>query len=352
MLLALSLPACKKSQEGTSATPSAGKKSSEADGVPLAKIDDVTITLGEFQERINSQSPYIRARFNSPEQKKEFLENLVRFEVLAKEAQRKGLDKDPDVVRTMKQVMIQKLMKDVFENRIKPEDIKEAEMQAFYKEHESEYNKPEEVRASAVVLSKKADADKVAREARTETSLDNKLFRELVQKYSIDNETKLRGGDLRYFGRNTADVPREVVDAVFALKKTGEVAGPVAVGDKFYVVKLTGRREAMTKSYDEVKRQIQNRLYREKRTQSQKDYIEELKKKAKITLHEDNLAKVKIDTSMDSAAGMNPFGGMPPAMAPMGGPGGGPGGLPMGAPGPGGPPMGAPGPGGPPPAPH
>ena len=57
---------------------------------PLARIDDVTITLGELQERINRQSPYIRARYTSLEQKKEFLDSLIRLEVLAKEAARRG----------------------------------------------------------------------------------------------------------------------------------------------------------------------------------------------------------------------------------------------------------------------
>src|SRR5207249_10244650 len=71
----------------------------------LAKIDDVVITVGDFQGRINQQSPYVRARYTSLERKKEFLDNLVRFEVLAKEAERRGLGKDEEVVRTMKQVM-------------------------------------------------------------------------------------------------------------------------------------------------------------------------------------------------------------------------------------------------------
>src|SRR5688500_13256567 len=45
---------------------------------PLATIDGYTITIGEFQERINKQSPYVRARYTSLEQKKDFLDNLVR----------------------------------------------------------------------------------------------------------------------------------------------------------------------------------------------------------------------------------------------------------------------------------
>jgi len=88
---------------------------------PLAKVDDVVITVGELQERLNRQSPYIRARYTSLEQKKEFLDSLIRFEVLAKEAERRGFDKDPEVIRTMKQVMIQKLMKDEFEVRVTPD---------------------------------------------------------------------------------------------------------------------------------------------------------------------------------------------------------------------------------------
>src|SRR5438046_2458888 len=117
----------------------------------LAKIDDVVITVGEFQDRINKQSPYVRARYTSLERKKEFLDNLVRFEVLAKEAQRRGLDKDPEVVRTMKQVMIQKLLKDQFDKQ-RMEDITDEECKKFYDAHPEEYNKPEEVRVSSILV--------------------------------------------------------------------------------------------------------------------------------------------------------------------------------------------------------
>src|SRR5690348_1981182 len=72
----------------------------------LAKVDDVTITVGEFQERINQQSPYVRARYTSMERKKEFLDNLARSEVLAKEPDRRGLSKDAGVARTRKQGLV------------------------------------------------------------------------------------------------------------------------------------------------------------------------------------------------------------------------------------------------------
>ncbi len=289
--------------------------------IPLAQVDDVIITVGEFQERINRQSPYIRARYTSLEQKKEFLDTLIRFEVLAKEANKRGYDKDPEVVRTMKQVMIQKLMKAEFENKIKPEDISEDEMKAFYKKHENEYNKPEEVRASAIILNSKAQADKVAKDALGAKGSTNKGFRDLVSQHSDDEDTKIRGGDLRYFNRQSPDVPKPVIDAAFGLAKTGDVAGPISADGKFYVIKQTGKRKALSKGFDEVKRQIQNRIYRNKRTKSQKDFIGNLKKNAKIKIHDDQLGKVRVDTSTQGA---NPRGGHGSAPAFPGNPPGAP----------------------------
>ena len=115
---------CQRKTESEAApaprAPAGPAQTSEELKTPIAKVDDVTITLGEFQDRINRQSPYVRQRYTSLEQKKEFLDSLIRFEVLAKEAERRGFDKDPEVIRTMKQVMIQKLMRDEFDAKVDP----------------------------------------------------------------------------------------------------------------------------------------------------------------------------------------------------------------------------------------
>jgi peptidyl-prolyl cis-trans isomerase C len=305
----LSSTACKKSdhhngkakqEQNAGAAP---PQSSEELKTPLAKIDDVTITLGEFQERINRQSPYIRARYTSLEQKKEFLDSLVRFEVLAKEAYRRGYDKDPEVVRTMKQVMIQKLMRDEFDAKVTADTVADAEMKAYYDANIAEYVKPEEVRVSAIVLKNKAQAERVLLEAKGDAGKTNKGFRDLVMKYSSDEESKLRGGDLRYVDMQNKDVPMNVIKAAFTLMNTGDVSGVVEGGDgKYYILKQTGRRKQMTKSFDDAKPQIRNKLFREKRIQAQKDFVDNLKAKAKIEINEPNLAKVRIDTSQNMAS--------------------------------------------------
>lgn len=311
-----------EARPGAPAGPSAPPQKAPELAAPLAKIDDVTITVGELQERINRQSPYIRQRYTSLEQKKEFLDSLVRFEILAKEAFRRGLDKDPEVVRTMKQVMIQKLMREELDAKITAEAVPEAEVRKYYDANADEYVRPEEVRASAIVLRNRAQAERVALEARGEAGKTNKGFRELVQRYSTDEDGKLRGGDLRFFDAATKELPAPVVKGAFALAGTGDVSGVIDAGNgTFYVLKQTGRRRATTKSFDEARAQIRNKLFRDRRLAAQKEFLEASRARAKIEIHEANLAKVRVDTS--SAPGdegkdpeMPPLPGAPPGPPP------------------------------------
>lgn len=289
----------------------------------LATVDGVPITVGELQERLNRMSPYIRQRYTSLEQKKEFLDSLIRFEVLAKEAERRGLGNDPEVVRTMKQVMIQKLMRDEFEVKLTPDAITDADVKKYYDGHLDEFVKPEEVRAAAIVLKSKDQATRVAAEAAGEAGQTNKGFRDLVAKYSADDETKLRGGDLRWMAADSKDLPGPVVAAAFTLANTGDVSGVVDDGKGgFWVLKQTGRRKAMTRTLDEAGQQIRNKLYREKRVDAQKVFIDGLREKSKIEVDDGNLAKVRIDTSAQGgdphydSAPLPDFGTPPPAPTP------------------------------------
>ena len=278
--------------------PGGPAQSSEELRTPLARIGDVTITLGEFQERVNRQSPYIRARYTSLEQKKELLDSMIRFEVLAKEAARRGLDKDPEVVRTMKQVMIQRLMRDELDAKITADTVADAELRAYYDANLADYVKAEEVRASAIIVKNRAQAQRVANEARGEAGKTNKGFRDLVNRYSQDEDTKLRGGDLRYFDAATKELPAPVVQAAFALPQLGDVSMAVDAGNgTWYVLKQTGRRRSMTKSFEDATPAIRNKLFRDKRLAAQKDFVDKLRQAATIEVNDANLAKVRIDMS-------------------------------------------------------
>lgn len=270
----------------------------------LAQVDDTVITVADFQERINSQSAYVRARYTSLEHKKEFLDNLVKFEILASEARKKGYDRDPEVVRTMKQVMVQQLLKREFD-KIKIDEISEAEIKQYFDTHQDEFNKPPEVRASLILVADEATAKKVLADARVQ-GLENAGFRELVNQYSMDAETKDRGGDLRFFDEKSRELPREIVEAAFKLQTLGDVSAPVKIKGGFAVLKLTGRRTALVRTLDDVRQQIRGKLFRDRRNKLMEDYEKSLREKADVKIFQDRLAQVKVDTSgAPGAAGPN-----------------------------------------------
>jgi peptidyl-prolyl cis-trans isomerase C len=329
LALALAAPACKKAS--IKPTQDKGDLSQV-----VAQIGDQTITVGDVQERINKQSPFIRARYTTLDKKKEFLDNLVRFEVMAGEAQRRGYDKDPEVQRVMKQQMISKFLQKDFESKLKVEDVPDADVEKYYKDHPEEFNKKDEVRVSEILVKEKGKADKVYAEAKAQpktAGADQKAFRDLVTKVSEDEESKPRGGDLTFFDKDSTVYPKPIVEAAFKLAEVGDVSPPVKTDKGWAILKLTQKRPGFSRPLAEVKRQIQQRLFRDTRTKALDAFIADLKKNTKIDIHEDNLGKVVIENGMEGSTGAgvggphglsDPHGG--PGMFPGGGPGLSPGG--------------------------
>lgn len=268
----------------------------------LAKIGDTTITVGDFAQRLSDQSPYLRARYNSPDRRREFLDNLVRFELLAKEAHKRGLDKLPEVERTRDQVMVQQMMKDLFENKIQLSDITGDQIRSYYDAHHDEFHKPEQVRASQILIKNEAKAKSALAQIKADpTNVD--LFRQLVEKDNEDPKTKDRFGDMGFFARpgegppdQSADVPPPVAEAAFQIDRIGGVYPElVKTDDGFHIIKLTGRRPALDRSLEQARRPIQNRLWREKREKAVNDFVASLRKKANIQENLDLLSQVHIN---------------------------------------------------------
>jgi len=293
---------------------------SEQAGETLVKVGDTEITVGEFADRLADQSPYLRARYNSPERRREFLENMIRFELLAAEAERRELDDLPEVQRTVKQVMIQQMMKDLFEERIRLADITDEEIRTFYEEHSSEFNKPEQVRASHILMTDRAAAQRVLEEILADPQ-DISLFRRLADEHNQDEETQgLRRGDLRFFSedgtRNAAaprtddtedPVPAPIAAAAFSIERIGGVHPElVETPAGFHIVKLTGRRAALRRSLEEARRPIQNRLWREKRETAVEDFVRRLRTQANVQENDDALDSVQVDVPTDPATGQPP----------------------------------------------
>lgn len=130
---------------------------------------------------------------------------------------------------------------------------------------------------------KKADADKVVAALKA-----GKDFAALAQEYSLDQDSKSRGGELGWLPRS-APIQPNLAKAIFSLP-VNQISEPIKTEYGWHVVKVTGRK----RTYDELKTDIQDRLVAAKQAQ----YVERLRVKADI--------KTKFDSSPTPAASGSP----------------------------------------------
>ncbi len=265
----------------------------------VAKVDGVEITKCELYDKIHQLSPYIRRRYTTLERKKEFLDRIIRFELLAQEAKRQGFDKDPEVKRARNEVMVQKLSRKLFQEKFDPKNITEKELKEFYEKHKNDYNKPAMVRISHILLGSKEKAEKLLEESK---KADSREFRQLAKENSMDKQTKDRGGDMRYFSEDADNVPKPIVEAAFKLEKRGDVAGPIKTKQGWHIIRMAGRRRPIERGFQQVRQLLKNRVLRQKRMDAQEKFVEDLKKKTTpFEIIEENLKAVKICAGPDRA---------------------------------------------------
>lgn len=300
-------------------------KGPKKSGPAVASGEGIVITAEEFKARLDEQSPFIRARYSTLERKKEFLDNLVRFEVLAKEAEKQGLDKDPDVQLTLRKVMVQKLVQKNFADQAGAKDLPEAELQKYYDEHKDEFQKPKRLRLAAIVFNapagtpdrakKVALAKKALAQVKAAEKTNTLAFAAAVTQYSEDAATKPVSGDLNFKSKEELEKAYgpAVAEAAFALKP-GELAGPLETAQGVLVLKATGVQEELNRPFDTVKAQIGSKLYREKRTKEFDELVKRLKAEANIKINDAELEKVAVAAAPAGAPGMPGMHAMPPGM--------------------------------------
>lgn len=267
----------------------------------LARIGDRVISASDLERQIQKQPAAARARYASPELRKQLLDDMIRFEVLAAHAEKRGYDRDPEVQRLLRQFMVNQLVQREFEGQERPEDLPEAELKRYYEAHPLEYSREEEVRVSQIVVADQATAEKVLAKTRTLHPTDLDGFRRLVNLHSEDQASKARGGDMLFFDRRTATQPRTVVDASFAIADVNGLAPLVRSERGFHILRLTERRPALTQAFGDVKDEIQQRLHQERRTRRMEQWLVALRAQQKVETFEQQLKTVIVPGPTASA---------------------------------------------------
>ena len=260
----------------------------------LATIDGQPITNADLEAALAeyAHDPYIQARYTSPEKRKQLLDDLIIFKVMVLEAKKMGLENDPEVRRVRNELLAKAFIEKEINGRIKASDIREEDIATYYQSHRPEFTRPEEIRISQLMIADESKALKLARQARALPPADRTGFSALVAAHSEDEDSKDRGGDSLFFNRLAKQIPPTVLEAAFALKTVGDVAGPIATPKGFFLIQLSDRRISQVRSLPDCANEIRARLLEKARMDRLKAIVEEEKKHTKIEIFHDVLAKI------------------------------------------------------------
>jgi len=273
----------------------------------LAEVNGKKITINDFETAARRASPMQIQELGTPEGKKKFLDQMIRMRLLAQKARAVGLDKDPEAVRVKKNQLASIMHREIA-SKISEDDVTEAEMREFYDSHADNYHKPAKTRARVIMLKDRAQAKELL-DRLVKDKPSQHEFRRLAQENSEDEETRLRGGDLRFFTRakdrkeNDPEVDEAIVQAAFSLKNDGDIYPKlIESGGGFNVLMRTGFRKPLDISFNEAKPRLKMLVFREKRRVGVEEELKKLQDKAKIEYIDNNLSLVKIDMSTGKPA--------------------------------------------------
>ena len=138
--------------------------------------------------------------------------------------------------------------------------VPEADIEAFYKQNQQQYQTPAQVRASHILLKLEGKDEKQVQALAEEIAKKAKAgadFAALAKQYSEDDSNASNGGDLDYFGRGR--MVAEFEQAAFAMK-AGEISNPVKTAFGYHIIKVVDNKPDTTRPVSEVRAEIEDQL--------------------------------------------------------------------------------------------
>lgn len=245
----------------------------------LMENSTTQIRRSDFEAQLLQLPPGVRGGFtNSKERIKELLPRMLVTKTLAVEAERLGIDKEPDVVARLRNET-ERFLARLRLARVESAAAKEFDAKGdanlprareLYAANPKKWEQPAEVKASHILFSTerhtREEALNLAKAARAKI-MAGADFNAVAREESEDPSAKQNGGELGWFARGTMDPA--FTDAAFNLTRDGDVSEPVHSRFGWHLIKREGSRPAKLRPFDEVKKEIlgemRNKYVAEKR---------------------------------------------------------------------------------------
>ena len=206
---------------------------------------------------------------DSPELQNAVKEELVRREILAQEAKKKGMDKNPNIQGQIELAKQAVLIRTYLSDYVKANPISEAQLKAEYDVIKNNLGSTE-YKSRHILVEKEEDAKAII------AKLDKgEKFSELA-KQSKDPGSKDKGGELGW--SSPAAYVKPFGEALTKLKKGEYTKTPVQSDFGYHVIQLDDSRPANPPPFDQVKPQMQQRASQ----QQIETLVKELRSKAKV----------------------------------------------------------------------
>ena len=245
------------------------KDGAAKDAPPVATVNGKPISAAAFQVWVSAQTNK-KVEELKDEEKKALLEGLEGLYVSSQEAEKQNVAGDPQVAARIELDRMNILATTLFQNYAKSKTPTDEELKAEYDTQIAAMPTAEYPAAHSLVKDEAAANDVLAQLAQ------GAKFEDVAKKASQDAGSKEQGGELSWFTPDKM-VP-EFSKAVAAMKK-GEVSKE-AVKSQFgyHIIKLIDTRELQPPAFEQVKDRLGPMIQQHR----VRDYIDSLKKSAKI----------------------------------------------------------------------
>lgn len=251
----------------------------------IAKVNNAQITKDDFLREMSRIPDWAKERFSGKEGKEQFLDELIKRELLYQEAERLGLGKDKEFLEKVEEFKRMTLLSTLLKKEVEDKAVvSDAEIKEYYDKNPQEF-KTDQVRASHILVEKEDEAKGII-----ERLKKGEDFSKLAESLSKDPGSASKGGDLGFFGRGRM-IP-EFEEVAFSLKP-GEISQqPLKTRFGYHIIKVTERKEGSLLPLENVKDKINGKLVSEKQRRLFESLIEKLTKEAKIEKKIDELNSI------------------------------------------------------------
>ncbi|MGB8933460.1 MAG: peptidylprolyl isomerase [Anaeromyxobacteraceae bacterium] len=279
----------------------------ERGGPAIASFRGGALPVAAAAAALKKQPEPFRDQLRTPAAKRAVVEELVRFELLALEGERKGLQRDPKLLRRYKEELGRRLVEAEVDEPQRKASPSDDEVRKFYAANEDALGRPERVRLAVVQwAATPGDPGARAKRARAETALarlkgtpeDAAAFARTARQESEEAGSRLANGELPFLTREelAQRLGKEVADAAFVIPATGQLApGLVQSAQGLHAVKLLGREEGYRPAFEELKEAIRARLAAERRGVAHDAFVKRIWTEAGVKLDEKAIEALKLD---------------------------------------------------------